>query len=161
MDASTVLAKTAKGQEAVAQRAHGLDRKARQILIMIDGKREIAALPPLCDRSETLAIADRLLTDGMVALASNFAVADKVEPVELAAAPDLSDIEKARAFMVNTTHHFVGVFASGLVNRIERSSTVTELSDLRAEWRSTIASSGNGLSQIDKLDLELTGLFRS
>jgi hypothetical protein len=161
MDASAVLAKTAKGQEAVAQRAPGLDRKARQILIMMDGKRTIAALPPLCDRSETLAIADRLLADGMVVLATHFAAENAVEPVDLAAGPDQIDIEKVRTFMVNTTHHFAGVYASGLVKRIELSSTAADLSSLRAEWRTTITSSGKGLSQINTLDLELTGLFRS
>ena len=159
MDANTVLAKTAKGQEAVARRAHGLERKARQILIMIDGKRGLAALPPLCDRAETMAIADLLLAEGMVALADSRSAQRNTIPTEEAMALGESEIETIRTFMVNTTNHFVGVFASGLVNRIEHSSTAAELLTLHQEWRRTIASSGKGMSQIDSLEAELDRLF--
>ena len=40
----TVYRKTTKGQEAIAQRAHGLVGRARSLLILVDGQRPLAEL---------------------------------------------------------------------------------------------------------------------
>jgi hypothetical protein len=41
---STIYAKTAKGQEEIEQRAHGLSQGLRRVLIMVDGKSTVEEL---------------------------------------------------------------------------------------------------------------------
>ncbi len=44
MDRSAIVAKTRKGEEAIQNRSHGLDRNLRYVLILIDGKTSVQQL---------------------------------------------------------------------------------------------------------------------
>jgi len=44
MDRNAIVAKTAKGEEEIQHRSHGLDRNLRYVLIMVDGKSTVTEL---------------------------------------------------------------------------------------------------------------------
>jgi len=44
MEPETILTKTAKGEEAISQRSHDLDRNLRYVLILVDGKSNLAEI---------------------------------------------------------------------------------------------------------------------
>jgi len=44
MDSGTIFQKTAKGEEAIRDRAHDLDRNLRYVLILVDGKSTVQQL---------------------------------------------------------------------------------------------------------------------
>jgi hypothetical protein len=71
MDSSTVFKKTAKGQEAFAQRSPELNVKQRSVLIMVDGKRALSELSRLAAAcGDVPALLGELEAAGMVEQAS-------------------------------------------------------------------------------------------
>ncbi|HUL64509.1 MAG TPA: hypothetical protein VLW55_07815 [Burkholderiaceae bacterium] len=66
LDDWLVYAKTAKGAAEVASRSGAVSLAARRVLIMIDGKRNIAELAPLARTGEISAIVEQLEVQGLV-----------------------------------------------------------------------------------------------
>ena len=78
--ARTVCAKTAKGQEEIERRTHGLSPRLRQMLILMDGRRDSAALQTVFPPELVPALMQQLLEGGFVAELNP-------EPAEIVPAP--------------------------------------------------------------------------
>ena len=63
MGSTAIYHKTAKGQQAIASREHGLGPRQRSMLILIDGKRGFDDLAKLGDPTQIL---EQLLADGFI-----------------------------------------------------------------------------------------------
>ncbi len=63
MGNTAIYHKTAKGQQAIASREHGLGPRQRSMLILIDGKRGFDDLAKLGDPTQIL---EQLLADGFI-----------------------------------------------------------------------------------------------
>ncbi len=68
-DPRLVFAKTDSGATEVAARAFKLSTSERRILILLDGRRRLADLPPFARPGELDPIVDRLEACGLIALA--------------------------------------------------------------------------------------------
>ncbi len=79
LDPRLVFAKTESGAAEVAARAHKLSISERRILILLDGRRRLADLPPFARPGELAPIVDRLESCGLIALAG---IAEDVAPRE-------------------------------------------------------------------------------
>ncbi len=126
---------------------------------MIDGKRRLGELTRVFPLPEILQIAELLLSEGLAEIVPSAASAAQRRAVANAAKPGVGDFPRARIFMVNTASHFVGVFASALIDRLERAESIADLASHRAEWRKAIAGSHAGSSQVESLAKDLDALL--
>lgn len=164
MGSLNTCVKTPKGIEEVERRAHGLALKARQVLIMIDGKRDLAALEGIFPPAMLPPILDELLAGGFI---RELERPKPVEPPPAAkAAPAVpvagNDEERyalARNFMLNTVSAFVGMAGSSLTNKIEQTMDLEALAPLYNEWRDAIALSGDGKKRLAELEAQLQKLL--
>lgn len=154
--------KTPKGVEEVSQRTHGLAQRLRRLLIMVDGKRvgnDFAAMLP----GEDAAAALRQLADeGYIQpLAPEPAAVAEAKPESRAPRPqdDAQRFEMARNFMLNTLNAFVGIAASGLINRVEACADITALQEHFVAWRDAIKLSSDGRKRIEELEGRLAPLL--
>lgn len=157
--------KTPKGIEAVAQKAHGLSMRQRQVLIMIDGKRDLAMLATMFPGEGLREILDQLLTDGFIAPLK------KEAPKAASAIPkpgkidgpqpkdDRERLEMARNFMVNTTRTFIGYVGGPLIKEVEACKSIAELQGLFEKWRDTINMNPEGARRMKELEPRLAALI--
>lgn len=157
--------KTPKGIEEVERKAHGLALKSRQVLIMIDGKRDLAALQDIFPPAMLPPILDELLAGGFIR------ELERPKPVEPPPAPAkpapavpvaANDEERyalARNFMLNTVSAFVGMAGSSLTNKIEQTMDLEALAPLQDEWRAAIALSRDGKKRLAELEAQLQKLL--
>ena len=68
LDPRLVYAKTAAGVSEVQHRAGGLSPPARRLLVLVDGRRPLAALPATVRPGELPRLIDDLLSRGLIAL---------------------------------------------------------------------------------------------
>ena len=68
-DLRLVFAKTTEGAAELAGRQHGLTTVERRILILVDGHRRLADLPPFARPGEIGPIIDKLQSQGLIRLA--------------------------------------------------------------------------------------------
>lgn len=160
--------KTPKGIEAVEKRAHNLPMRARQILIMIDGKRDAATLATMFPGDALSGILDQLLAEGFISPLAvvkeevQKASAEKAVSAPPSPPPPADDRERyqmARNFMVNTTTTFIGISASSLIERMEHTKDIAELRHHYAEWRDTIRLSGAGRARLPEFEKQLAALL--
>jgi hypothetical protein len=160
-----VCVKTPKGIEEVERRTHGLPFKARQVLIMVDGKRDQQALEGVFPPEMVRTTLDQLLRDGFIRAlepvltpkpAAPSTAPSKQAPV---VASDDERYELARNFMLNTTSAFVGVFGSSLSSRIELAPDLETLATFFGEWHDAIALSPDGKKRLAELDSKLLELL--
>ena len=101
-DPRLVFVKTAAGSAEVAERSHGLSGAQRRILILLDGRRRLADLPPFARPRELEPIIADLATRGLIALAG---IADDPSPEEAQAHE-----ERQRAVLVRLRGTLAGAF---------------------------------------------------
>jgi hypothetical protein len=160
-----VCVKTPKGIEEVERRTHGLPFKARQVLIMVDGKRDQQALEGVFPPEAVRATLESLLRDGFIrALAPVLEPQPAVVPARPERlGPRIGNGEEryalARNFMLNTTSAFVGMAGSSLSSRIELAQDIESLAGLFGEWHDAIALSADGKKRLAELDSKLLELL--
>ncbi len=66
MDQATIYCKTAKGLQEVAERTHGLEKRVRRLLIMVDGSRDVAELSAFARAGEVEATLRQLEGLGLI-----------------------------------------------------------------------------------------------
>lgn len=126
-----VFAKTEKGQVELKQRQFGLNPRARQLLILIDGHRRYADLCKLLPEKELVAYLMLLEGEGFVARLQAAAVAASLsvhESIEAAAPAEPFAVVRQR--MVRAFIDTVGPAGDDFTVRIERSANVQELREL-------------------------------
>lgn len=164
---TVVFHKTAKGVEEMEKRCHGLSPKVRRVLIMIDGKRTVAAL-------REMALADDLShTIGDLEEGGFIEVAAISTPNGLAPAPagrlpsitafkdnpapeDAMRLQMSRNFMANTVNAFAGSLGnSSLLERVGDATNLTELRQCFDEWYHAIVTSRDGRREAEALRAKL------
>ncbi|MBP6852335.1 MAG: hypothetical protein KA164_12080 [Rhodoferax sp.] len=122
-----VYRKTGKGQEAIAQRAHGVVGRARSLLILVDGQRPQSALEQLAaglgDVAQMLA---QLEADGLITTRATGAVPTQPAPLapepQRATAPTPSGgvpLPQAKAFASRQLMQILGPTSEALCLRVE------------------------------------------
>jgi len=122
--------KTAKGIAEIETRAHRLPPRTRSLLILVDGRRDGAALAKLAPQQceETLAL---LLSEGFVEAMPELAAAPPPPPPPRAAPP--VDAAARRRAVVRALTDAVGPAAETLAIKLERARNAEELEPLVAQ----------------------------
>lgn len=162
MAKSPIWVKTPKGVEEIEKRTQRLSVRARRVLILIDGKRDFAALSTLVPGETLPEICRQLLGDGYIAAVRPPGSAIETSenaPISAARTP-LSMVEQqrlsmARNFMTNTLTMFVGHAASSLINHVEAAHDLAHLRGLAKQWREALALSADGRKQLADLSSRL------
>lgn len=166
-----VCVKTPKGIIEVEQRACRLPMRSRQVLIMIDGKRDQAALSAMFPGDALPGILASLIEDGFITplvkeapppapqAEEDAAEQAPVRPAVPAPANEHERYIMARNFMLNTVSAFVGISASSLTSRIETAQSIDELRHNFDEWRNAIQLSREGRKQLPDLEARLAALL--
>ena len=126
--------KTPKGIEEVERKAHGLAIKPRQVLIMIDGKRDVKALQGIFPPEMVSAVFDELLAGGFI---RELEVA-----APIAETPAGDDLEAIRDAMSSALYEVFGPDADNFTGKIDDATTRDELAELAAKYEETVASMG-------------------
>ncbi|MCL6417711.1 hypothetical protein MIB92_18775 [Aestuariirhabdus sp. Z084] len=159
--------KTPKGIEAVEQRMHGLPARVRQVLIMVDGKRDTDDLVNLFPGDGTQSSLEHLLNEGFITplekeqTKSGFGFSfGKSAPSEGPKPKDDNErLELARNFMVNTTRTFIGFTGDAFIAEIEACQSIGELQGLFDTWRETIRQNPEGSSRMSEMEPRLAALI--
>ena len=148
--------KTPKGIEEVERKTHGRALKSRQVLIMIDGRRDLQALQEIFPPDMVPGILDELLAGGFIReLEAPKPVAPPSAQRVPVAGNDAERYTMARNFMLNTVSTFVGMAGSSLVGRIEQAMDIDGLAPLYHDWRDAIALSSDGKKRLGELETQL------
>lgn len=145
--------KTTKGKEEVESKMHGLAFKARHVLIMIDGKRDLAALQSILPPATVLGIVDELLNNGFIEVSE--VVAPVVAPVAVEVNPDEDPFLLGQTFMINMAGRILGVAGDAISAKVKVASDVAALKALYPEWRSAIRQAPDGLERLKELEKKL------
>lgn len=166
MEATTRYVKTPKGIEEVERKCHGLALKTRQVLIMVDGKRDLAALQGIFPPEMVSPVLAELLSGEFIReLEPPAPVVAEIKPQKEAvnrvptAANDEERLALARNFMVNTTSAFLGMSGSSLIEKLERAVDLSALAPLYYAWHDAMALTGEGKKRLPELDQQLLKLL--
>lgn len=98
MNQDTIFRKTGKGMLEVAERAHGLDKRLRRVLIMVDGNKPVAELSAFTRPGETEDTLLQLAEQGFIEpLGANEQSTDRVAYVPAANDPAVFALIKHHA----------------------------------------------------------------
>lgn len=159
MTDATVCVKTPKGIEEVARRSHGLSLRERRLLIMIDGSRNGASLAAMVPGEDVAGTIQKLLAEGFI---TPLPVASPAAASPAAKAPAIDEAKRydmARNFMLNTVSAFLGVFGSGLSEKLEAAGDLQALRDLYQSWRDAIRLTPEGQKRGAELEEKLAALL--
>ncbi|WP_426415309.1 hypothetical protein [Aestuariirhabdus sp. LZHN29] len=159
--------KTPKGIEAVAQRSHEVSARARQLLILIDGKRDLEALTAQVPGDRMKEAFEQLLAGGFITPLNQEEQPSGIGSALKRSAPsdapkpkdDNERIEMARNFMVNTTRTFIGYTGEPLIEEIEACRSIAELQALFDKWREAIKVNPEGSQRMSELEPRLAALI--
>lgn len=141
----TRFRKTAKGQTEIETRAHRLSPRLRALLIMVDGKRDLAALEALMPQQAEAALAE-LMSQGFIETTGDAPAAPATAPAASAAPPAASppssavDFEKLRREAVRALTDIAGPAAETVAMRMEKARNAEELRPLIAQAAQTVAN---------------------
>lgn len=170
--ATTACAKTAKGQDEIERRIHGLSPRLRQMLILMDGRRDTAALQTVFPAELVPGLMQQLLDGGFVA-ELNPAPADAVTAKPVAAAPawttavstpaplagfaagEEDPFTLGQTFMINLAKRILGVAGDGIIAKLKATHDTAGLRGLYLEWRNTIKQAPDGLLRLRELEKKL------
>ncbi len=91
LDPRLVYAKTAAGMSEVRHRGDALSPPARRLLLLIDGRRPLAALPAAVRPGELPGLVEELLAAGLIALAG---IVETVPAIDELRDPRLEDFKR-------------------------------------------------------------------
>ncbi|WP_124948445.1 hypothetical protein [Sulfuriferula thiophila] len=161
-----VYCKTAKGQEEIRSRHHGLLSRQRSALILMDCAKSIGiianAIPlpelqqtvPFLMQSGFIVLADeqreqanrielkpkqRLDDINLVATSSKPAI---ISPPQLNQPPDF--IENVKHFMITTANTYLGLMGAEVISRIQRCHNADQLMAAVAHWHMALRDSKIG-----------------
>ena len=165
---SEVFSKTGKGQEEIKMRTGNLSQRVRQVLIFIDGKRDLDALRamlPAGDLENTLQMLREqdyiaaIETAGIgiselapAAVSEETPIFDSTAFRELPPTPGTPDLELARNFMMNTLKSFTGPYAAlSLLEKVDAAQSHSEMRAHFDHWMEAIIETRDGKRRADEL----------
>lgn len=137
---SAIYAKTARGHEEVSLRSFGLSPKQRRALIMMNGKKDLAAIAgfiPLPELRETVPflLAELFISEKNDESASSCAKEDGIRRAALA---------PVKQMMAAAASRHLGLLADDLVRRIDNAGDREALQSVAAYWHLAILESKTG-----------------
>jgi len=162
MSAAQVYVKTPKGIEEINTRSHALAQRARQMLIMMDGKRTLSDVEELIPQEEGEELLASLLAGGfIVPLQTASTSTSSGKPTERFTPPqDINErFEMARNLMRNTINAFLGGMGSGLINQLDKCTNLDELRFHYKAWQEAIVLTSEGRKQAKDLENRLAALL--
>lgn len=150
--ASTQLTwvKTPKGIEEVESKVHGLALKARQVLIMIDGKRDLAALQGIFPPEMVPGIIDELTAGAFIR------ELEKPKPAAAVLPPEEDAFVLGQTFMINIAKKVLGIAGDGVIAKLKKAEDVEQLHALFPEWRNAIKQNPDGLFRMKEYENKLS-----
>jgi hypothetical protein len=159
---STIYVKTPKGLEEINRRAYGLPPRARQLLILLDGKRSSSDIALMLPRRDGESLLTNLVAGGFVVPLQQVSGetpsgkdTDRIERPQ----NDAERFEMAKNFMRNTVHTFLGSMGSGFTSQVEKCSTLDELRRHFQSWQEAMLLSSDGRRQLIDLQNRLAALL--
>lgn len=141
--------KTPKGIEEVESKVHGLALKSRQVLIMIDGKRDLEALQGIFPPEMVPGIIDELTAGGFIR--------EFEKPKPAAALPPEEDaFVLGQTFMINIAKKTLGIAGDGVIAKLKQAGDVDGLRGLFTEWRNAIKQNPDGLTRLKEYENKLS-----
>ncbi|MCC4117327.1 hypothetical protein LLG90_18385 [Aromatoleum toluclasticum] len=162
-----VFAKTASGQDEIANRNGGLSPRVRRVLILVDGRKTVTDLREVVaadDLTHTLGALEEL---GLIEVRKKIsAIGASHEPAgplpsitafrELPAAHQSKELDMARNFMINTLKNFCSLYGPiSLMSNINAASSHEALRELYPEWYRLIVDSRSGRRRAEDLRKDL------
>jgi len=123
---TTIYRKTGKGAQEVADRAFGLDKQVRRLLILIDGNRDIAELSVYVRPGELKSTLTRLVAEGFIEMVS----AGERSPDRVPQAPAANDPVVFAGIKIRAMaeiHDRLGPVSNLLITEINSCSSPLEL----------------------------------
>ncbi len=152
-DRNTVLLfKTEKALEELADRRHGLRPKARQVLVLLDGKRSLAAIAKLIAASDLHPLIDELRESGFIRDDQPESPPPAMPQITSAPAPpqeealDLVRLTRAKAYLIEISQQHLGLLAAKLQQEIATADNATSLRAALAHWNMALRESRSGAS---------------
>lgn len=172
-----VYAKTARGRDELAQRSLGLHARQRSLLILVDGRKDVAALAALVPAGLAASVGE-LLALGLIAPASGVPVppapatmpTTPAAPVAAPAAPAATPVSDeaavrlahVKATMIATAESCLGLLAAEVVKRIERAADADALLAVVGHWHMALQDSKRGrelaMAGVEQVKASLLGL---
>ena len=149
MSTQDVFQKTGKGADELRTRRHGLSPRLRQLLILIDGKRDFAELSRMLPGAELAEYLAQLERGGFVSRPfdlhepeadAGFVAAP--EPAAPAPPPAQDDLRALRARVTRALLDTIGPNGDDFAIRIERTRSVDELRSLLPAVLSVVEACG-------------------
>jgi len=133
LDPGTVLRKTAKGLEEMANRTFRLPQRARSVLIVVDGKLSLdAILQRTVDPAGSQLLLDELVEQGFVEAISSPSSKEQAASGPTAEDPAAIDLAKNRRVAASAVVDALGPDGEMLAMQIEKCRSPEQLLDLLA-----------------------------
>lgn len=146
MDA--IYVKTPKGIDEVERKTTGLALKPRQVLIMIDGKRDLEVLQGIFPPEMVPPILEELLAGGFIR--------ELERPKH---PPPQSDEEDpyvlAQTFMINIAGKMLGIAGDNIIAQLRAAPDMESLRGLYPAWRSAVKENPDGLARMKEFENKL------
>ena len=132
-----VFMKTAKGRNEVAQRSPGLNIRQRQVLILIDGVKQLHAINKILPETEFVSIVDFLHQEDLIALQ-----APAMAPPTLTA--DSAKIAAIKRLLADTALTYLGLLSADIRWRIDEAQDAAQLLSVLGQWHMALRQSKHG-----------------
>lgn len=131
----SIYVKTPKGIEEVERKAHGLALKPRQMLIMIDGKRDEAALKGIFPPEMVGPILQELISGGFVREL-------ELEPPAAAALPKVDSLQVQKEAFTAALYEVIGPDADNFTAKVDAAKSSAELGQAATKCEEVVAKIG-------------------
>jgi hypothetical protein len=161
VDNTAIYRKTEKGKRAVEDRASGLEKQVRRLLILVDGERDAAELSVYIRAGEFESTLDLLLAEGLV----EEGPAGDADPGRVPQAPVANDPVVFAALKIKAMTEIrgrLGGAAHLLVNEVNQCSTPLELRERLRKIESALVQlmgRAEGVALARSIGSELTKLI--
>lgn len=145
------LAKSEKGLAELASGAFGLDLKARQVLILADGRRTLQQLQQLRPGLDVASIVQRLGAEGY--LTGVLAAATPVASTQaIAASATLAPetLAQVQAIIIDSTRSHLGLLGGDLIRKVQAARSLEQLKGCIAQWNMALRDSRLGRAVADQ-----------
>lgn len=156
-----ICVKTPKGIEEIEKRSCRLPMRVRQVLIMIDGKRDYETLAAMFPGDTLPAVCRQLYDEGFIAPLRQ---APAVAPAPAAAATrpggassalDEQRLKMAGKLMTSALDSYVGSAAASLSRRVGAAPGLEHLLGMASAWREAVALTEDGRRELADLESKL------
>lgn len=157
-----VFTKTAKGRNEVAQRSPGLSTRQRQVLILIDGVKQLHAINKIVPETEFVRIVDFLQQEEMITLQQSPATGKMSQGASRASTSRIADtgvlpgttarvltddpaqIAALKRLLSDTARNYLGLLSVDIERRIDAARDAAQLLSVLGQWHMALRQSKHG-----------------